>query len=109
MTDAQWELIVDRIERQFGIKDHGCLDLSNGGQLMWYEFSTPSGLLKLERTIQPRVVREEAAYSKRIGAQVAVKPVYHMHETVSFVKLYRWSLERDDWQEISINEWSMPA
>lgn len=97
MTDGQWESLVDRIEQQFGIDDHGETPEANGGTSFWYEFITQDRRMKVVRTVRPRLVGESTIFAKRIGASVAVRKVYDEKETVDFITLYRWDDDTNDW------------
>jgi hypothetical protein len=101
MNNEQWDITVDRIEKQFGITDRGKEDLSDvAGWEEWVEFDGPQGRMKLARTVRPRVKAEHTTYSKRIGGSVTVKKVYDPDEVVSFVKAYRWNEGTEGWDEV---------
>ena len=100
MTDAQWSALIDKVELQFAILERDKSESEEGGQIEWIAFSCPMGDVKLVRTVRPRVIGEAATYSKRIGANIAVRKVYDQHDKVSFLKAYLWDEAGDDWKEL---------
>lgn len=101
MTDEKWDEVVGMIKEKFGIKNRSEEELEGGGKKEIVEFDGPLGLMRVERTIKPKVLDVKTTYSKRKGAIAGrVEQVTSDEEMVKFVKAYTW--KDNDWVEMEM-------
>ncbi len=99
MTDQRWEQVASLIQQHMTVEEHDSGELeSEPGTVEWYVFSNPTGRMRLERYVRPRVTGSHMITSKRAGAGGREEKEYSDSETVSFIKLWKW--ENNDWKEI---------
>lgn len=101
MTDEKWQEIKNMIKEKFEIKDEAREELENGGSVETVEFQGPLGLMKVERTVKPKVVDLKTTYSNRKRAMASnVRQVTSETEVVKFVKAYVFKDE--NWVEMEM-------
>ncbi len=99
MTNEKWEETVGLIKEKFGIKNQFKELIDDGGEKETIEFQGPLGLMRLERTVKPKVLGVKTLYSKRAGtAAKKVKPTLSAEEKVSFVEAFVF--QNEQWVEI---------
>ncbi|MCK4968390.1 MAG: hypothetical protein KAS12_05010 [Candidatus Aenigmarchaeota archaeon] len=110
MNEDQWENLVFRINKRFGIEQQQTEEfiideLPNGknvvGQRQIVEFSGLNGAMRLIRETRPKVLEKKAFYSRRMGATAVEKYVYSEDETVSAIKAEQKDTQ-GNWQRISL-------
>ncbi|NQU99484.1 MAG: hypothetical protein HQ538_01990 [Parcubacteria group bacterium] len=101
MTDEKWEEVKNMAREKFGMKDEFEEELEGGGSVEIIEFEGPLGLMKVERTVKPKVLDTKTSYSNRKGATASsVEHVTSKTEEVKFVKAYVKKDER--WVEMEM-------
>ena len=110
MNEDQWENLIFRINKKFGIKQQQTEEfiideLPNGknvvGQRQIVEFSGLNGPMRLIRETKPKVLEKKAFYSRRMGTSAVEKYVYSEEETVSNITAEQQDAQ-GDWQKINI-------
>jgi hypothetical protein len=101
MTDEKWEEVKNMVKEKFGMQDHFEEELEGGGSVETIEFEGPLGLMKVERTVKPKVMDTKTSYSNRKGAVASnIEQVTSKMEEVKFVKAYVKKDER--WVEMEM-------
>lgn len=101
MTDEKWQEIKNMLKEKFSIKDQSEEELEGGGSVEIVEFEGPLGLMKIERTVKPKVLDTKTTYSKRKGATAGnIEQITSDTEKVKFVKAYVWKNEH--WVEMEM-------
>jgi len=103
MNRDKWLQIVDKIEAKFGIskqyKEKIGVDIPGEKDVIEFD-GGPLGLVKLEWYDKPKVKEEKTIYSNRVGSDVKVYKVYDDDARVNYMKAYKWSQAREEWEEI---------
>ncbi len=100
MTDEKWDEVVGQIRDTFSVEELIDEPLEPGpGRRRAVVFRAPSGTMKLEYTVTPRVIGTHGVGSKRIGGDTAVAYEYSKDETAARVKAYRD--EAGEWVEVN--------
>ena len=101
MTDEKWAEVRNMIKEKFVVKDESEEGLEGGGNKEIIEFEGPLGLMKIERTVKPKVLGVKTTYSKRKGSTAGrVEQVTSNTEEVKFVKAYVW--KNENWVEMEM-------
>jgi len=101
MTDEKWAEVKNMVKEKFGMKDESEEELEGGGLVEIIEFEGPLGLMKMERTVKPKVLDTKTNYSRRKGAVASkVEQIVSDTEEVKFVKAYVWKDET--WVEMEM-------
>jgi hypothetical protein len=96
MTTERWQEIKANIKENFGVEDNYEEDLEPGiAELI--EFTGPQGKMLLRFITKPKVLDKKTSFSNRAGSAVKVDYVYSEDETVSYLEVYNWSEDKDDW------------
>jgi len=96
MTKERWQEIKANIKENFGIEDNYEQDLEPGiAELI--EFTGPEGKMLLRFITKPKLLDKKTSFSNRAGSDVKVDYVYSEDETVSYLEVYSWSEDKDDW------------
>lgn len=98
MNDEKWAEVSNLIEQKFDIIDHGKEDL-DPGELEYYEFDSPLGRTRIERTVRPKLLDRKMHSSARIGAEGREERVYSEDETVAFMHVFIYNDETEEWVE----------
>ncbi len=101
MTDEKWEEVKNMVREKFGLKTEFEEELEGGGLVETIEFEGPLGLMKVERTVKPKVIDTKTNYSNRKGAVASrVEQVTSKTAEVKFVKAY---VKKDEsWVEMEM-------
>jgi len=90
MNDAKWTEIVGRIADEFTIIEKNTEDLPDSpGRLERIVFRGPAGILKIERTVRPRVAAYKTTGSKRIGSDMMVEKVYAEDDWIDSIAVFQ--------------------
>lgn len=101
MNEDRWGDLVAMIKHKYEVKEHGReADESGVGTVEFISFEAPQGLMMLEMIVKPRVIETKRHFSKRAGAETVVEKVYDQVEKIRTFKVYHWSDDKEDWQEI---------
>lgn len=112
MNPEKWENLIFLIEEKFGIKNRYQEEIevavaSDGksikGQKEVVEFSSPQGLMKLEKISRPKITDKRVLATKRIGGKVAIDYVYSTEEKTYQFKVYKWNETQKEWEEVNLN------
>jgi hypothetical protein len=102
MTDDKWELLLEQIQRKFGIEARTQNEpAEEGGVREVVVFRSPGGKMKLERVSRPLVLDKKVHYSKRMGSGRNVEYVYSPNEKTHRERLFRWT--GTEWSEIDLS------
>ena len=110
MNPEKWENIIFLIEEKFGIKNRyqeefevatGLEGNSIKGQKEIIEFSSPLGLIKLEKISRPKIIDKKVLSTKRIGGKVAIDYIYSPEEKTYQFKIYKLNEGQKEWEEIN--------
>ena len=103
MTDEKWEKLIFMVEEKFGIlkREKKEIEEEGGGEVESVEFNGPLCKMKIERILHPRIIDKKVHYSRRIGSESKVDYIYSDTEKVQRLKVYKWSLDQNDWEEIT--------
>lgn len=104
MTKERWQEIVSQIKDNFNVTLEEEYTGDNSSQVKAIEFENNLGRLRLEFTVQPKVVDTKTFYSNRIGSDVKTEKIYSPDETSSFLKAFKWSDQSQLWSEIKIEK-----
>ena len=100
MNKEKWDIVLENVEKKFEVLDRG-IDEEYGEKTEWIEFENPAGKMRLEWIEKPRIVGVKTEYSRRVGASAGnVEQMESKSEKVNFVRAYRFSEEKNDWEEI---------
>lgn len=101
MTDEKWQEVKNMVREKFGLKDEFEEELEGGGLVEIIEFDGPLGIMKVERTVKPKVMDTKTNYSNRKGAIASnIEQITSDTEEVKFVKAYVKKDER--WVEMEM-------
>ncbi|MCX6785477.1 MAG: hypothetical protein NTZ18_01330 [Candidatus Komeilibacteria bacterium] len=101
MTLEKWEEIKQKILSGFKILNQETLtDEERREDIEAIEFMGPAGKMKVAWITRPKVLDKKTQYSNRIGSSVSVDYVYSPDEITQTFKVYNWSDQLSDWQEI---------
>ena len=99
MTKERWVEIKAQIRQNFGIEDEYTEDLDPGiAEIV--EFNGPQGSMQVQFITKPKMLDKKTTYSNRPGSDIRVDYVFSDKESVSHLKAYVWSEEKDDWQKL---------
>ncbi|GAG45197.1 unnamed protein product [marine sediment metagenome] len=103
MTDERWENLIFMVEEKFGVlkREKKRIEEGGGGEAESVEFDGPLGKMKIERISRPRILDKKVHYSRRIGSGSHVDYIYSDTEKVQQLKVYKWNLEQNDWEEVN--------
>jgi hypothetical protein len=105
VDDEKWEELVSRIERKLKVYEKRSLTSPDGKtKTETLVFSGPAGRMKLERVSKPLVIDKKMHYSRRIGSTPSTEYVYSPTEKVQKVRLFKWSEQKQDWEEIRLDQ-----
>lgn len=101
MTTERWQEIKANIKQNFSIEDNYEEDLEPGiAELI--EFIGPQGRTLLRFVTKPKLLDKKTSFSNRAGSDVKVDYVYSDEETVSYLEVYNWSEDKDDWIKLDV-------
>ena len=100
MTPDRWQEVKQKIESSFTILDSYEEEL-NPGVAEVIEFNGPIGKLKASFNRQPKVLDKKTLYSHRAGGDVKVDYTYSDSDEVSYLTLYKWNEQRDEWEKMN--------
>lgn len=107
MTEQKWEQIISMIEDKFGIEKRDQWKLDPVGEVDCIEFKCPTGKMKLERIVKPKLIDKKTTYSRRIGGDVKVDYIYSEDEFVSTLKAYRYDEAKEGWVDFEIENFGV--
>jgi len=99
MTKERWLEIKSNIKETFGIEDEYEENL-DPGIAENVEFTGAEGKMLLSFVTKPKVLDKKTSFSNRAGSDVKVEYVYSEDETTSYLEVYRWSEDEDDWKKL---------
>lgn len=98
MTDERWQETVGRIKDTFTVLAHEHESLDPGpGTREYVEFQNPSGKMRIELIVKPRLLDVRGQSSRRTGSQTGIERRYSATEELRSVHAYRWDLHSGDW------------
>lgn len=101
MTKEKWNEIKIHIKNSFGIEEEYEDDLDPGiAEIL--EFNGPKGRMMLCHITKPKILDKKTSYSNRAGSAVKVDYVFSDKEFSSYLELYTWSEENDDWEKMEV-------
>ncbi|HUC87408.1 MAG TPA: hypothetical protein VMR75_03785 [Candidatus Saccharimonadales bacterium] len=108
MNDAAWERLVDAIDVNLGIADHGRTkqpledrpDLTQ--QIEHIEFNRDGQNFRLERSTGPSIIDRKTHYSHRPGVANRSEYIYDEHEIGHKVTLLR--KVGSDWEPVDMDQ-----
>ena len=102
MTPEKWQTIVGNIKDKFSVEDNGNVHLDDEGgvDIEFIEFHGPLGRMRLEYVSKPVILDKKTTYSRRIGSETKVDYIYSEEDKSHQMMAYKWSDEKDDWEEI---------
>lgn len=96
MTQERWQETKAMIREKFGISDEYKQDLDPGiADIL--EFDGPSGKMLVRFVTKPKLLDKKTSFSNRAGSDVKVDYVYSDKDLVSYLEIYSWSEDKDDW------------
>jgi len=108
MNDEKWQNLIETVEDRFGASERRTESLEESpGEREIIIFNGPLGKIKLERTSRPMVLEKKGIVSRRIGARARVEYIYSDTEKVQKLRVYRWSDNENDWEEVSAEDFSV--
>ncbi|MBW4061941.1 hypothetical protein HJC99_05210 [Candidatus Saccharibacteria bacterium] len=93
--DTSWDRIVDAIEGNFGLDNHGRLNrpiadhLDLTEQVAFIEFTRDGDKYRLERITGPAIIDKKAIGGRRVGAELRYETIYDAHETARHTNYYK--------------------
>ena len=103
MTKERWKELRANIKENFGIEDEYEEDLEPGiAEII--EFTGAEGKMLMRFVTRPKVLDKKTSFSNRAGSDVKVEYVYSEDETNSYLEIYTWSNDKDDWVKLDVEE-----
>jgi len=101
MTKEKWQNIIGNIKDNFKVEEDGKehLEQEGGVDIEFIIFNSPLGRVRLELVCKPVILDKKTTYSKRIGAETKIDYVYSEDEKSSKMIAYKWSDDKDEWEE----------
>ncbi|PIR07010.1 MAG: hypothetical protein COV55_01120 [Candidatus Komeilibacteria bacterium CG11_big_fil_rev_8_21_14_0_20_36_20] len=99
MTEERWREIKHQIKESFSIENEYSEELSPGAVEV-VEFVGPQGKTQMRFVTKPKVLDKKTTYSNRAGSDVKVDYIYSEDENVSYLEIFIWSEDKDDWQKV---------
>lgn len=99
MTKEKWNEIKALVKENFGIEDQYQEDLEPGiAEIL--EFKGPNGKMLVRFVTKPKLLDKKTSFSNRAGSNVKVDYVFSEEEFISYLEVYNWSDEQDDWVKL---------
>lgn len=99
MTKEKWQEIKAGIKEKFGIEDEYEEDLEPGFAEV-VEFNGPNGSMLARFVTKPKMLDKKTSFSNRAGSDVKVDYVFSDKEFVSYLEIYNWSEDKEEWQKL---------
>lgn len=99
MTRERWQEIKNTIKDNFGIEDEYQEDL-DPGTAEAVEFNGPQGHMLARFVTKPKLLDKKTSFTNRAGSDVKVDYVYSDNESASYLEIYTWSEDKDDWVKL---------
>ncbi len=103
MTYERWQEIKTRFKNITPPALIGQEDLPEGpGYREFIEAELPSGKIRLELWIRPKVLERKTLYTHRMNTAATVKYQYDDTEQTLTLRVFRWQSEQNNWQEVGL-------
>ena len=103
MTKERWQEIKAHIKENFGIEDEYEQDTEPGiAELI--EFVGPEGRMLVSFVTKPKLLDKKTSFSNRAGSDVKVDYIFSEDEFVSYLEVYKWSEDKDDWIKLDSDD-----
>ncbi|MFA6308000.1 MAG: hypothetical protein WCS88_00420 [Patescibacteria group bacterium] len=103
MTKERWKELRANVKENFGIEDEYEEDLEPGIAEV-IQFTGAEGKTLMRFVTKPKVLDKKTSFSHRAGSDVKVEYVYSEDETSSYLEIYTWSVDKDDWVKLDVEE-----
>lgn len=107
MRESRWDRLYGMVAEKFGVEQEYSreIEVSRGvkGKQETIVFSTPKGIMKLEKTVKPKVEKVKYHYSRKTYRGAYQELQYSHTETVETIKLYQWNKRINNWEEVNLD------
>lgn len=101
MKPERWDEIKQMIKKQFEVEYEDTEQLEEvNGTCEIIEFDGPLGLMKVEFITKPKQLGRKVHASNRIGGGSREEILHSDSEMVSYLHVFTWDDDADDWKEI---------
>ncbi|MBI2607944.1 MAG: hypothetical protein HYW51_03920 [Candidatus Doudnabacteria bacterium] len=115
MDNDRWEQLKENVKSKFRVLEEKTEDLivetADGavkqGLVEYLVVETPMGRMKLTRESKPVVLDKKFHYSHRAGQAARTEYKFSDSEFSHKLKVYKWSEDDDEWQEIDAEQFAV--